>query len=72
MTLLADDDPPATGAAPRGGLTVPIMAGLAARGSQFSARALRQRYRDFIGNHQDCVGEYSGWIALYVFARRAQ
>ena len=70
--LLADEAAQGNGAATRGGLNVAIKARLAARGSQFSARALRQSYRDFIGNHQDCVGEYAGWIALYGFERRAQ
>lgn len=70
--LLADEAAQGNGAATRGGLNVAIKARLAARGSHFSARALRQSYRDFIGNHQDCVGEYAGWIALYGFERRAQ
>jgi len=70
--LLADEAAQGNAAATRGGLNVAVKARLAARGSQFSARALRQSYRDFIGNHHDCVGEYTGWIALYGFERRAQ
>ncbi len=70
--LLAEQAALGQGAALSGGVNVAVKARLAARGSQFSARALRQSYRDFIGNHQDCVGEYAGWIALYGFERRAQ
>ncbi len=70
--LLAEQTAQGNAAALRGGLNVAVKARLAARGSQFSARALRQSYRDFIGNHQDCVGEYAAWIALYGFERRAQ
>lgn len=70
--LLAEQAAQGNAAATRGGLNVAIKARLAARGSELSARALRQSYRDFIGNHQDCVGEYTGWIALYGFERRAQ
>jgi type III secretion system YopN/LcrE/InvE/MxiC family regulator len=70
--LLAEQAGQGGAAAMLGGLNVAFKAKLAARGGLFSARALRQSYRDFIGKDQDCVGEYAGWIVLYGFNRRAQ
>ncbi|MFI8718491.1 type III secretion system gatekeeper subunit SctW [Stenotrophomonas sp. NPDC077464] len=70
--LLAEQAAQGNAAAMRGGMNVAVKARLAASGNRFSARALRQSYRDFIGNPRDCVGEYAGWIATFGFDRRAQ
>lgn len=58
-------------AALKGGLNAAVKARLAARSGQLSAYQLRQSYRDLLGNPQDCVGEYAGWIGMYGFNRRA-
>lgn len=69
--LLEDQAAQGNGAAMRGGANVAVKARLASRNGQLSARALRQSYRDFLGNPQDCAGEYIAWIEQYGFERRA-
>ncbi|WP_282296404.1 type III secretion system gatekeeper subunit SctW [Stenotrophomonas sp. PS02289] len=69
--LLEEQAAQGQGAATRGGANVAVKARLAARGTQLSARALRQSYRDFLGNPRDCAGEYITWIEQYGFERRA-
>ncbi len=69
--LLAEQAAQGNDAAVRGGANVAVKARLAARSGQLSARALRQSYRDFLGNPADCAGEYIAWIEQYGFERRA-
>lgn len=69
--LLEEQAAQGNGAAMRGGANVAVKARLASRNAQLSARALRQNYRDFLGNPQDCAGEYIAWIEQYGFERRA-
>lgn len=69
--LLEEQAAQGQGAATRGGANVAVKARLAARSGQLSARALRQSYREFLGNPQDCAGEYIAWIEQYGFDRRA-
>lgn len=69
--LLAEQAAQGGAAAMRGGANVAVKARLAARSGQLSARQLRQSYRDFLANPDDCAGEYAAWIEQYGFPRRA-